>query len=117
MPQADFQMPVDVHGRWAQALAPGPTLNLAINGASNSDLIPTANSTKTDDFLSADRIVRVTATADCYIEFGTSGVTATSSSLLFLQGTEMMKVPSGCNRVAGISKSGSAAQLSITVMR
>ena len=50
--------------------------------------------------LPAGRMVRLFAMTDCFIEFGSSTVTADNTSLFFEAGTEVMRVPSTATHIA-----------------
>jgi len=45
-------------------------------------------------------VARISATKDCYIEFGTAGVTATTSSTLFPAGVEYLVTPPEVTHIA-----------------
>lgn len=75
------QMVRDTNGDVVQALLPSTTASLSVTGSSARVALPTS----TD-------LVRIAASVDVYIEFGGSGVTATSSSMLFPAGAEIFNV-------------------------
>lgn len=80
-------LPIDKRGVAIQALATGGGRAQGnISGSSDRVALPTNAA-----------VLRISATADCYIVFGNSGVTATQdvNSVLFPKGVEVMAVPLG----------------------
>ena len=53
------------------------------------------------------QVVRIASNTDAYIKFGTSGVTATSSDLLFPAGVEVLIMPKDTTHVAIVQESAS----------
>lgn len=110
---AGFELHADKHGRPPQVLAPsGGTLTVAIGAASAGGFLPGDRRAIKEK----SRVIRVTATKDCYLEFGDGSATATSSSMIFQQGTEAMRLPDNTNYAAAMTLDGSSGALSITVM-
>lgn len=72
----------DTDGDSVQALIP---ISTTTNTVSNGGAVRYTLATDT-------RLVRISSTADCYIKFGDSGVTATSSDMVFPIGAEVFSV-------------------------
>lgn len=75
------QLVRDTSGTAVQALLPQGNTNLTTSGSSQRITLP-----------SDTRLVRIACTVDAYIEFGGSGVNATSSSMLFPIGAEVFNI-------------------------
>mgnify|MGYP000494090815 CR=1 FL=1 len=88
-----------------QALYPASPVNVTISGVSQLLAIPTGT-----------KFLRVAATGNVYLEFGTSGATATTASVLFPAGTEMFKIVDGVTHVATIQVGAATGILSINRM-
>lgn len=101
------QMVRDTNGTAVQALYPLSTAVLAVSGTTARVILPAAT-----------ELVRVACTGDCHIEFGGSGVTATTSSMLFPAGAEVFNVQdANITYIAAIAASGvSSATLTATKM-
>ena len=74
--------------------------------------IATSGSSAATSATVGKEMVRIVATEDMYIEFGTSP-TATTSSMLFLKGTEYFKIDSS-HKVAAIEVSAASSVVSVT---
>ena len=98
-------LPRDMLGWPIQAMAPGTTAVVAIGAASANVALP-ANA----------EVVRLAGNNNCHINFGTSGVTATTSSMLFPTGAEIFKVPAGATHVACIQSGAVTGSVTITKM-
>jgi hypothetical protein len=85
----------DANGKFIQALCPSTTASVAIGGTSVQLTIP-----------SNTEVVRIAATADCYIEFG-ANPTATDESMLFPYGVEVFRLPLGVTKIAVLQVSTS----------
>ena len=82
-------------------LSADPIQVLSLNGTpKNLQASATTNSTTLPTNVSGGWVIRVASTEDCYINFGGSGVTATTSSYLFPKGVEYLKVPKGATHIA-----------------
>lgn len=75
---SDPRLPRDTGNVAVQALFPVATTSLSVS-ASTSRIAMPANT----------NVVRIASTVDVYLEFGGSGVVATSSSMLFPAGAEV----------------------------
>lgn len=94
----------DKWGEEIPVLGPGSTLTLTAGAASSNGALPA------EAF-----VVRVAAVNDCYINFGTSGVTASGTSVFFPKGSELFKVPAGATHMAVIQHT-TGGVVSVTVM-
>ena len=94
MPQ-NIQNPLvfDNGSKPSYAHGDGTRVNLASGAASANAAIP-----------AGARVVKVTATENCWLNFGTSGVTASAAntSILFLAGVDIIYLPSTVTHVAAI---------------
>jgi len=97
-------LPKDQWGEEIPVLGPGATLTLTAGAASSSGALPA------EAF-----VVRVAAVNDCYIAFGTSGVTASGTSVFFPKGSELFKVPATATHMAVIQHT-TGGVVSVTVM-
>lgn len=59
-------------------------------------------------------VVRLAASGTCWIKFGTAGLSATTSDILFPAGAEIMKIPTGATHIACIQDGAATGSLSIT---
>lgn len=86
-------LPLDKRGYAIQALAPVARVGGTIGASSDRVQLPAGSS-----------VVRVSASSDCYILFGTGSVTAVAdnTSDLFPKGVEVMAVPPGATHMAVI---------------
>ncbi len=101
-------LPNTVGGEKVQVLTPGAI-------ATNTVVAATTSSTALPTGVGVGDIVRIAATQDCHINFGTSGVTATASHHLFTSGVEYLVVPSGATHLAAIRVAVDGT-MSITLM-
>lgn len=100
------QMVRDTSGGVVQALLPSTNVALSVTGSSARVELPTS----TD-------LVRIAATVDVYLEFGGSGVVATSSSMLFPAGAEIFNVQDAAiTHVAALIVGATPGVLSATKM-
>ncbi len=91
----DSTLPLDRNSQAVQVLGPGNyAAGFACTATSARTALPTG--------CVAGDILRIASSQDCYIKFGTSTVTATTSDILFLAGAEFMKVPALATHVAAI---------------
>lgn len=97
------------HDKWGQ-----PIQALSLSGSRAQASITSSSSRVA---LPAGFVFRVSATADCYILFGNSGVTATAdaSSDLFPAGVEILVLPAGATHIACIQAT-TAGVLQITTL-
>jgi len=114
MPVPGFEIAADVHGRDAGGMEPsGGTLTIDISSVSNGGWLPGDR----DDIQEKIQMLRITATKNCWIAFDDAAASATSSDVLFLAGTESMKLPYGTGYVSSITfDPAETGKLSITVM-
>jgi hypothetical protein len=75
------QLVRDTSGAAVQALLPDTTVTIATSGSSQSVAMP-----------SNTLLSRLAANVDVFVAFGNSGVTATTSSMLFPSGAEVFNV-------------------------
>ncbi len=90
-------MPHDKWGNSIQTLAPVARAGTTIGGTANRVTLPTGYA-----------VFRLSATSDCYVLFGTSGVTATAdpaASDLFPAGVEVLAAPPGATHISVIQVS------------
>jgi hypothetical protein len=97
-------LPKDAFGEEIPVLAPGATVTLTAGAASTNVALPP------DDF-----VLRVAAVNDCYINFGTAGVTASGTSMFFPKGSELFALPNGATHMAVIQHT-TGGVVSVTVM-
>lgn len=97
-------LPKDQNGFPIQALAPAPTRNIngTIGAASARVALPASSD-----------VVRLCATADCYIRFGDSAVNAANSDAIFVKGAEILKIPTGATHLAFLQVS-TGGSISVT---
>jgi hypothetical protein len=95
----------DLFGNPVQALSPSTTANVSIGAASASVALP-----------AGAEIVRLANNAKCFFKFGTSGVTATGSDVMFPVGAELFVVPSTATHIAVIQDGAVTGSLNITKM-
>lgn len=85
-----------------QVLAPhGAAVNGNIGASSARLTLPSAD------------VVRVSCSIDTYVRFGDVSVNADSSSMLFLSGTEVFKVPEGAEHLAFIAFGAETGRISV----
>ena len=100
-----YTLPKDRYGVAIQTLAPSTTAtNVTVAGASARTALPAGSD-----------IVRIGCTTACYFEFGTSGVSATTSSAVFTAGAEVFRVPDAATHVAFLQVSAGGVA-SVTAM-
>ena len=96
----------DINGRALQSLTPSTTsVNGTIGGSSVRLAIPTGAT-----------VIRVSASGDCYLEFGDVTVVAASTDMLFPTGVEIFTLDPAWTHVALIQSGTSTGTLSITEM-
>lgn len=98
-------LPVDRNWHPINVLKYGATSALTVGTPSASVALPTG--------VTAQTVIRVSCNTDCYIELGTSGVTATTSSPLFLAGVEYITVAPNQTHIAALQVS-SGGVLTVT---
>lgn len=101
-----FRAVLDEHGNAMQVLVPtGTPANVSISTVSARVALPSGGVS-----------YRVAATADCYVAFGNSAVTATSANMLFPAGAEILFDDTGATHVAAITLTGNAV-LGVVAMK
>lgn len=80
---------------------------ITTSGSSSDAVLPTGATVGT--------LIRVAATQDCHIKFGSGATTATNTDTLFPAGVEIMQVPIGVDRIAAIQDT-TAGVLTVTTM-
>lgn len=87
------RLPSDQNGTPIQVLSPAAasTVALTAGAASVNAALPTNC-----------EVIRVACINDCYVNFGTAGVTASGAHMLFTKGSELFDVPAGATHVAVI---------------
>lgn len=96
----------DNNSQPVQALQPTSPVSVSLSGSNQVLAIP-ADAT----------FIRVASTGNAWFEFGTSGVVATTSSVLFPGGVETFPVPYGATHVGVIQVGASTGYFSINRMR
>ena len=100
------QMVRDTSGGVVQALQ--PTENVTLNVTTSSARVQLPSDTE---------LVRIAALVDVYLQFGGSGVTATTSSMLFPAGTEVFNTQDAATtHVAALLVGTSSSTLTATKM-
>jgi hypothetical protein len=95
----------DINGRALQSLTPSATsVNATIGGTSVRIALPAAS------------VIRVSASGDCYLEFGDVTVVAASTDMLFPTGVEIFSLNPSWTHVAVIQVGTSTGVLSVTEM-
>lgn len=94
----------DQNGIPLQALTPNLAVNGTVGAVSASLVLPPEC-----DY------VRVASVNDCYIRFGTSGVTAAGTDIFFPKGSEVLGVPEGATHLAYIQHT-TGGVISVTSM-
>ncbi len=102
---ANISLPRDNQGYAIQALAPDANVIVAIGAASANVALPTGA-----------EVVRISAPVNCYIKFGTAGVTATGNDPAMNTGAEVFRVPTGATHIAAIQNGAVTGNASITKM-
>lgn len=99
-------LPRDVGNATIQAVFPVASSNMAVSGSTARVALPTETN-----------IVRIASTVDVYLEFGGSGVNATSSSMLFPAGAEIFScIDNSVTHVAALIVGAVPGTLSATKM-
>lgn len=96
----------DNNGQPVHALQPFNPGSVVLSATSQALAIPTDS-----------KFIRVAATGASWVAFGTSGVVATTSSILFPPGVEVFPVPDGVTHVAVIQVGASTGYFSINRMK
>lgn len=107
MAHSDAKLAVDLNSQAIQVLELGVTSTDTVTNTTANTALPT--------LAGVNDVVRISLNIDTYIAFGTSGVTATSSSHLFPVGVEYVTVPKGATHIAYLAV-GIAGRISITHM-
>ena len=103
---SNFNLPRDANSGVLQALAPVESVVNNINTTAVRYALPT----NTD-------VVRLAVTQNAHIKFGDSGVTATTSDLVFPTGAELFSVKNrGFTHVSILSTSATPSAASVTKM-
>lgn len=101
------QMVRDTSGGVVQALTPVATVSLSLSGSSTRVAMTDPVS-----------LVRIASNVDCYVKFGNSSVTATTSDMLFPAGAEVFAVEDpATTHVAAILVGATPGVLTATKMR
>lgn len=88
-----------------QTLSPhGAAANISITATSAVTPLPDGD------------VIRISASIDCYLEFGDNGAVADTNSMMFLSGTEVFKSPYSQTHVAVIALAAETGVLSIIGM-
>lgn len=87
----NITIPVDRRGHPIQTLAPDVTASVGFGASSGPVALPTDA-----------ELVRIAVTQDCFMEFGTSGVVASGSTMYMPKGSEIFRVPDAATHVAFI---------------
>lgn len=95
----------DKNGIPIQALSPISAVSVALSGTSQALAVPADTS-----------MIRIAATGNAWIAFGTSGVEATTSSILFPGGVEVFPLPSGTTHIACLQVGAATGYFSINRM-
>jgi|8_EtaG_2_1085327.scaffolds.fasta_scaffold00491_9 hypothetical protein len=101
------KLPTDQNGNAVAVMAPAATASIAVAVGTASVALPTDADPGT--------IIRIACDTNCYIAFGTSGVTAASTDALFVNGVEYFQVPDGASHMAAIRVSADGV-LRVTTM-
>jgi hypothetical protein len=114
-------LPLDARGLPIQTLAPsGDRITLAITGSSLQSAVPTSALTKgTGQNVAPGKPLRISATVDCYINFGTSAAVvaaADNTSILFPAGVEVVRLPYTATNVAVIEATATGGTLQVEVL-
>lgn len=98
----------DVNGVPVQALRPTPSTAVGgeITGSSDSVAIP-ANA----------KLIRIAATGDCYINFGTVSVTAADTDVLFPTGVELFSLDPAWTHIAWINDGSSGGFFNVVAVQ
>lgn len=86
---------VDQNGYSVETLSYAVTASLAFAAASDRVALPSG-------VIGDDEILRLACNQHCYVTFGDSSVTASSSDVYFPAGVETVKVPTGATHIAAI---------------
>ena len=101
------QMIRDTSGGLVQALCPNSTVNGVVNVSSARIALPDPID-----------LVRIASNVDCYLQFGDSNITATTSSMLFPAGAEIFSTPGpDITHVAFLLVGSTAGIISVTRMK
>lgn len=84
----------DIRGRTSNHIAPVVLANVATGPASARQALSTGANRET--------LLRLHATAGCYVVFGNSSVTATAANGFYLLGLDYVAVPEGATHIAVI---------------
>lgn len=106
-------LPKDSSGYPIQTLAlSGDRVTASVTGSSNTVALPASALKKNRS------VVRLSATTDCFINFGGSGVVAAidNTSTLFPKGVETLTVPVGADHIAVIQIAASGTLQVETVL-
>lgn len=96
----------DNNGQPVHALQPLNPASVVLSATSQPLVIP-----------SDSKFIRIASTGAAWVAFGTSGVVATTSSILFPPGVEVFPVPEGATHVAALQVGASTGYFSINRMR
>lgn len=100
------QMVRDTAGGLVQALRPSTNVSLSVTTSSARVALP-----------SETALIRIATTVDVYLAFGNSGVTATTSSMLFPAGTEVFTIDDdNITHVAAVLVASTSGPLTATKM-
>ena len=91
-----INLPTDKNANAVQVLglSSAAPVNITVAGVSANTVLPTGT-------VGGD-VVRVACDTDCYFVFNSSAPTADSNDHLFIQGVELLQVPSGSTHIGAI---------------
>lgn len=101
---ASFSQPMDANGRPVGVLSLGSSASITVAAASARVALPTGG------------VLRIASSTDCYIAFGDSSVTASSSDALYPAGVEHFKYDGVATHIAAIQVS-TGGVLTVTGMK
>jgi len=81
----------DKNGVPIQSLAPEFIINLTLGAASSINILPVNT-----------KVLRLTATQECWLAFGGATIVATTSGILFPAGVEIFTVPEAATYIAAL---------------
>jgi hypothetical protein len=101
---------IDANGNAVQSVQlTGTPTKITIGSGSASTALPSVGA-------DIARIVRVASNASCYIAFGTSGISASTSDTLFPAGVEILTVPPSATHIACIQDGAVTGTFQITAV-
>ena len=109
-----FEVAADKYGRDTGSLEPsGGTLTIDVSSVAAGAFLPGDR----DDIKTKLQIIRIAATKDVWIAFSDVPITADANDILFIAGTEQMKLPFGTGYVSAVTRDAAeTGKVSVTVM-